>query len=307
MATHTIVGAGAVGSGTAKALVERGEQVRMVTRSGSGHEHPAIERVAADATDRSRMVELAADCVAIYNCANPPYHKWASDWPPLAESFLATAEETGARLVTMSNLYGYAEDSSPMRATDPLDPPTRKGAIRAGMWRDALAAHDAGRIQATEVRASDYFGPGLGDTAHLGDRFVPRVMKGKSPQVLGAPDVKHSWTYIDDVCEMMAIAGTDDRAPGRPWHVPTVEARTVDEMAAAIAVEAGVSTPVVKRIPTALIKVAGVVVPMMRELPEMLYQFEKPFVIDATDTSDVFGFEATPLEQQVKATVAAYR
>ncbi len=307
MATHMIVGAGAVGTGTARELVERGEEVRIVTRSGSGPTHPAIERVAADATDRNRMIELAADCVAIYNCANPPYHKWVSDWPPLAESFLATAEETGARLVTMSNLYGYAEDSGPMKATDPLDPPTKKGAIRARMWRDALAAHQAGRIQATEVRASDYFGPGLGETAHLGDRFVPRVLAGKSPQVLGATDVKHSWTYIDDVARMMAVAGTDERALGRPWHVPTIEPHTVEEMAAAVAAEAGVATPKVKRIPAALVKIAGVFSPLMRELPEMLYQFEKPFVIDATETSEVFGLEPTPLDAQIRATVDSYR
>ena len=307
MGTHTIVGAGAVGTGTARALIERGEQVRVVTRSGGGLDHPAVERVAADATDKARMIELAADCVAIYNCANPPYHKWASDWPPLSDSFLATAEATGARLVTMSNLYGYAEDSSPMKATDPLDAPTKKGAIRVDMWEQALAAHEQGRIQATEVRASDYFGPGLGDTAHLGDRFVPRVMKGKSASVLGATDVKHSWTYIDDVCEMMAIAGTDERALGRAWHVPTVDPKTVEEMAAAVAAAAGVSTPKVRTLPAPLIKVAGVFVPVMRELPEMMYQFTKPFVIDADDTTEVFGIEATPLDQQIDATIESYR
>ena len=307
MGTHTIVGAGAVGTGTARALIERGEQVRVVTRSGGGLDHPAAERVAADATDKARMIELAADCVAIYNCANPPYHKWASDWPPLSDSFLATAEATGARLVTMSNLYGYAEDSSPMKATDPLDAPTKKGAIRVDMWEQALAAHEQGRIQATEVRASDYFGPGLGDTAHLGDRFVPRVMKGKSASVLGPTDVKHSWTYIDDVCEMMAIAGTDERALGRAWHVPTVDPKTVEEMAAAVAAAAGVSTPKVRTLPAPLIKVAGVFVPVMRELPEMMYQFTKPFVIDADDTTEVFGIEATPLDQQIDATIESYR
>lgn len=307
MGTHIIVGAGAVGNGTAAALVARGEQVRVVTRSGSGMDHTAVERIAADATDRTRMTELAAECVAIYNCANPPYDKWASDWPPMSDSFIATAEATGARLVTMSNLYGYAEDSSPMKATDPLDAPTKKGAIRVDMWKQALAAHDAGRIQATEVRASDYFGPGLGDTAHLGDRFVPRVMRGKRASVLGATDVKHSWTYIDDVCEMMAIAGTDERALGRAWHVPTVEPRTVNEMAAAVAAEAGVATPKVRTLPTGLIKLAGVVVPLMRELPEMLYQFNKPFVIDAADTTEVFGIEPTSLDQQIKATVDSYR
>lgn len=307
MGTHVIVGAGAVGTGTAQALVERGEQVRMVTRSGGGLDHPSVERVAADATDQSRMIELAAECLAIYNCANPPYNKWASDWPPLSASFLATAEATGARLVTMSNLYGYAEDASPMRATDPLDPPTKKGAIRVDMWNQALAAHEAGRIQATEVRASDYFGPGLGDTAHLGDRFVPRVMQGKSASVLGSTDVKHSWTYIDDVCQMMAIAGTDERALGRAWHVPTAEAKTVEEMAAAVAAEAGVTTPKVRTLPSGLIKLAGVFVPLMRELPEMMYQFTKPFVIDATDTTELFGIEATSLDQQIKATVDSYR
>ena len=307
MGTHTIVGAGAVGTGTAQALIERGEQVRVVTRSGGGLDHPAVERVAADATDKARMIELAADCVAIYNCANPPYHKWTTDWPPLSDSFLAAAEATGARLVTMSNLYGYPEDSSPMKATDPLDPPTKKGAIRVDMWKQALAAHEAGRIQATEVRASDYFGPGLGDTAHLGDRFVPRVMKGKSASVLGSTDVKHSWTYIDDVCETMAIAGTDERALGRAWHVPTAEAKTVEEMAAAVAAETGVATPKVRTLPSSLIKVAGVFVPVMRELPEMMYQFTNPFVIDAADTTATFGVEPTPLDQQVKATVDSYR
>lgn len=307
MGTHVIVGAGAVGTGTAHALIGRGEKVRMVTRSGSGPDHPAVERIAADAADRARMIELAADALAIHNCANPPYHKWASDWPPLAESLLATAEATGARLVTMSNLYGYAAGSSPMQATDPLDPPTRKGAIRSAMWHQALAAHEAGRIQATEVRASDYFGPGLGDTAHLGDRFVPRVMSGKPPAVLGATDVAHSWTYIDDVGEMMALAATDERALGRAWHVPTVEPRTVEEMAAAIAAAAGVAAPRVRTLPTALIRLAGLVSPMMRELPEMLYQFTEPFVIDATDTTAVFGMEATPLARQIEATINSYR
>lgn len=28
------------------------------------------------------------------------------------------------------------------------------------MWAQAKAAHDAGRVCATELRASDYFGPG---------------------------------------------------------------------------------------------------------------------------------------------------
>src|SRR5437660_12119020 len=91
MALHVIVGAGPAGSATARLLAERGEQVRVITRSGRGPEHPAIERVAADATDGGRLAELASSAVALYNCAGPMYHRWRTDWPPLAASLLAAA------------------------------------------------------------------------------------------------------------------------------------------------------------------------------------------------------------------------
>src|SRR5215472_18462824 len=82
MSEHVIVGAGPVGSATARLLAERGEHVRVVTRSGSGPEHPAIERIAADATDAERLTTLTEGAAALYNCASPQYHKWFTDWPP---------------------------------------------------------------------------------------------------------------------------------------------------------------------------------------------------------------------------------
>ncbi len=57
MSEHVIVGAGAVGSATALLLAERGEHVRVISRRGTGPEHPAIERVAADATDAERLTD----------------------------------------------------------------------------------------------------------------------------------------------------------------------------------------------------------------------------------------------------------
>ncbi len=44
---------------------------------GVGPEHPGVERVAADAADADQLAELAAGAATIFNCANPPYHKWA--------------------------------------------------------------------------------------------------------------------------------------------------------------------------------------------------------------------------------------
>ena len=306
MGTHVIVGAGAVGTGTALRLAADGHQVRVITRSGSGPSDPAIELVAADASDERRLTELAQGADALYNCANPPYHRWATDWPPLASSLLHAAEATGARLVTMSNLYGYAADSSPMAATDPLDPPSKKGAIRTAMWNDAIAAHRSGGVRVTEARASDYFGPGIGENGHFGDRAIPRLLKGKAMSVIGRPDVPHSWSYIGDVCDTLVVLGTDDRALGRAWHVPTGPPLTAQELATAVSEAAGKGAATVKSLPNAVIRLAGLFSKQIRELPEMRYQFVAPFVIDADDTMATFGLQPTPLDQQIAATIESY-
>ena len=120
MGKHVIVGAGAVGSATALLLAERGEQVRIVTRHGSGPDHPAIEKVAADATDAERLTQISAGAEALYNCASPLYHQWFSDWPPLAAAFLTAAERTGAVYASMSNLYGYGPVDGPITPQLPI-------------------------------------------------------------------------------------------------------------------------------------------------------------------------------------------
>ena len=54
MDKHVIVGAGLVGSATALLLAEDDQSVSLV--SGSGSDHPNIQMVAADASDRATML-----------------------------------------------------------------------------------------------------------------------------------------------------------------------------------------------------------------------------------------------------------
>ena len=142
---HVVVGAGWIGGGTASRLAEAGHQVRVVTRSGRGPAHPNIECVASDAARPGALAPLVAGADAIYNCANPRYGRWASDWPPIAAAMLDAAEHSGAVLVTMSNLYGYGPIDHPITEDDPLVATFTNGRVRAQMWNDAIAAHRAGR------------------------------------------------------------------------------------------------------------------------------------------------------------------
>lgn len=304
---HIVVGAGATGTATARLLAENGKRVTVISRSGRGPAEPGIELVAADASDRQTLTELTVGAAAIYNCANPQYHQWATAWPPLAEALLAAAEANDAVLVTLSNLYGYADPTAPMKATDPLNPSSIKGGIRAKMTNDALAAHNAGRVRVTEARASDFIGPGVGETGHMGDRVVPRILAGKSVSLLGNVDKAHSWTAIDDVANTLVTIASDERAWGRAWHVPTVEPMTQRELVHRMCALAGVEPVKVKTLPSAVLTVGGLFVPALRELKEMLYQFTEEFIIDSQETTDVFGIKPTPLDDTLRAALASYR
>ena len=307
MSKHVVVGAGAVGRGVARVLSGDGHEVVIVSGSGRAPRSPGVRAVAADATDGTALATLAAGADAIYNCANPSeYNRWASEWPPLAASLLHAAELSGAGLVTMSNLYIYGEVIGPIRPTDALSATGTKGRIRKQMWEDALAAHRAGRLRATEARASDFIGAESGAQSHLGDRVIPRVLAGKSVRVLGSADAVHSWTYVPDVSRTLATLGTDDRSWGRAWHVPSNPPMTQREAIASIAAAAGVAMPRVGSLSRPILRVVGVVAPVVRELPEVLHQFEHPFVIDATETTATFGIEATPWADVVTATLAGY-
>jgi nucleoside-diphosphate-sugar epimerase len=171
MGLHVVVGAGPVGSALAGQLLERGERVRVITRSGAGVE--GVEKVAADAGDTARLTDLVTGADAIYNCVNPAYHRWSQDWPPIAAALLQAAEHSGAVLAITGNLYGYGPVNAPMTEQTPLAATGRKGRVRVQMWHDALAAHEAGRVRAFEVRGSDY----LGGNSLLSEVVVPAWRK----------------------------------------------------------------------------------------------------------------------------------
>jgi nucleoside-diphosphate-sugar epimerase len=300
---HVIVGAGPVGSTTASLLAERGERVRVVTRSGGGPSHPLVERVAADATDPARLTELAEGATALYNCASPLYHRWLTDWPPLATSLLTAAERSGAVLATTSNLYGYGEVSGPITPSTPLAATHPKLKLRADMWRDALAAHTAGRIRATEVRGSDYLQANSIFSVVMGRP----LLAGKTARVPAALDVPHSWTSVNDVAAILVTAAADERAWGQAWLVPTEPALTIRELATRFTAVAGAPAPKLAAIPSPVLRAVGLFSPMVRELRTTRYQFVRPFTIDSSLSTETFGLKPQPLDEALLETAESLR
>ncbi len=294
MSLHVIVGAGATGSAAARLLADAGEQVRLITRRGSGPAHPRIERVAADATNTARLVELATGADVLFNCAMPPYDQWPALFPPLAAALLAATERTGTDYVMLGNTYGYGPVDGSATEDLPMAPTSEKGRVRAQMWRDARAAHDAGRVRVTEVRANDYLGAGAYSPFTL--MVGAQVLAGVPVSYPGDLDAPHSWCYTGDVARTLIAAARHDESWGRAWHVPSTSEVAVRELAGRLAKASGAPTPRLQRMTLRELQDIGHTDSVMAEFPEMLYLYDRPNILDASSAVKTLGVTSTPLD-----------
>ena len=303
---HVIFGTGPVGCWTARALVDQGRAVRAVNRSGRRPDlMPAeVDVVAADVTDVGRATEVAADAATVVQALNPPYHRWLELFPALQAGALAAAESAGARFVSIENLYMY-DASAPMHEDARIAPVSRKGALRRRMAEEVMAAHERGAVAATSLRSSDYYGPGVTDSA-WGSRVFEPLVEGKPAQVTGVLDAPHAVAYIEDVGRAAAELAIRDEALGRVWIAPHAPARTAQEMVAMAAEAAGVE-PKAKGMGTLMMRIGGLFIPEARASVEMMYQFTAPFEVDSSRIERELDLSPTPLQEGLERTVAWYR
>jgi nucleoside-diphosphate-sugar epimerase len=73
-----------------------------------------------------------------------------------------------------------------------------------------------------------------------------------------------------------------------------------------IAEEAGVA-PKTSAMGKGMMRFGGLFIPAAKEMVEMMYEFEKPFVVDSSKFENTFGMKAMPMREAIKATVAWYR
>lgn len=308
IAKHVVLGTGAIGRAVADELIRRGESVRMINRSGQLQEAPpGAEIVAADLYDPLEVKRVAGEAKVVYQSAQPQYHEWPSKFPPLQKSIVDGLAGTGAKLVIAENLYMYGDTDGRVLTEDlPFKAHTRKGAVRAALSEAALAAHREGKLRVTLGRGSDYFGP-WGTDSSMGSAVFHRLVQGKTAQVAGSATQPHTHTYIGDFGKALVILGERAEADGQAWHVPNDAPRTTQgELIQMAANEAGVAAKV-QTAGRLMLSLLGWFIPDLKESVEMLYEFEKPFVVDSSKFERAFGMKATPLAQAVKETVTWYK
>ncbi len=175
---HVVLGAtGGAGGALVQELAGRGHRVRAVSRKPAADLPEGVEQLAADAADPVQTRTACQGATVVYHCVQPPYQRWAAEFPALTQSIAEAAAGAGARLVYADNPYTYGPVHGPLTEDLPALATTKKGRIRTLMAERLLAAHRSGTLQVAIARSSDYYGPG-GANSFVGDILFGAAAKG---------------------------------------------------------------------------------------------------------------------------------
>lgn len=304
---HVVFGTGPLGLAVMRELRRRGRRVRMINRSSRVKfaKDPQTEVGGANAANPAQAREVCEGAATVYHCVGLPYPRWP-EFPAIAAGIVEGAAAAGAKLVYGDNLYMYGAVDGAMTEELPYAATTKKGRIRAAIARSLLDAHQAGKLRVTIGRGSDFFGPFATVAAMMGSRVFARALDGKSAQVVGHPDRLHTFTFIDDFGKALVTLGEREEALGKAWHVPSPPAITARQFVEAVYRMLG-KQPRLSRVPNIAIALAGLFDANAKELKEMLYQFERDFVMDSSRFEKAFGAQPTSLDQAIRATLDWYR
>ena len=283
-------------------ISQTGKRVRMVGHSGKADSRiPAeVEVVKGDAYDTKHNIEVTKGAEAVYQCAQPQYHEWAEKFPPMQKAILDAASANGAKFIVGDNLYMYGDtNGQPIREDMPYRAHTKKGKVRGEMSNAVMDAHRTGKVRAAIGRASNFFGP---DDSAVTSFAIRPALAGKTVNLLGKTDQPHTFSYVADFGKLLATLGTREEALGQIWFTPSPAPVTQVELVKIMEEELGRKVKFMAA-GKMMLSMLGLFAPTLRESVEMLYEWEKPFIMDSSKAEKTFGLQATTLKDAMHATI----
>ena len=305
---QTILGAGGViGTELAKSLPKFTDRIRLVSRNPK-KVNASDELLPADLRNAEQTSKAVKGSDVVYLTVGLPYNIkiWQSQWPLVMRNVLDACRKHHAKLVFFDNVYCYGRVEGWMTESTPINPASRKGAVRTQVAAMVMDTSTKGDVQALIARSADFYGPNT-PLSFVNVMVFESLKQGKKAQWMINDSVKHSLTYTPDAGKATAILGNTDSAYGQVWHLPTdrnaLTGREIVEMAAR---ELNVA-PRYTVLPRWMMRMAGLFSWIIRESVEMLYQNESDYLFDSSKFDKVFDFKTTSYGQGFKETVRSMK
>ncbi len=298
---QTILGAnGTIGADLAKELPQYTDHIRLVSRNPK-KVNANDELFPADLTDYKNVEEAVKGSKVVYLLVGFDYNikVWQKQWPPLMRNTLDACIKHNASLVFFDNVYLYGADAvAHMTEESPVDPPSRKGAVRAEVAAMLMKEIEAGRIRGLIARSADFYGPN-NQKSFLIETVYKNLKKGKAPNWFVNADKIHSFTFTPDAVRATALLGNTPDAYGQVWHLPTSPEKLTGRQIAQLFMD----EMNCQKNMASFIRFLGFFNAFLREMPEMLYQYDRDYFFDSDKFTKRFGYGATTYKEGVQRTV----
>ena len=300
---QTILGSGgAIGIELAKALQAFTTETRLVSRHPE-KVNPTDELMSADLLDADEMHKAVEGADVAYVTVGFPYSTkvWQNNWPKLISNAIAACKAHHCKLVFFDNIYMYsANQLDGMTEETAIDPPSKKGKVRAAISQIIMDEVTKGELTALIARSADFYGPAIQNTSMLTETVFKNLSAGKKANWLGSDQYKHSFTFTPDAGKATALLGNTADAFNQVWHLPTAtNPPTGKEWITTIAKEMGVASNY-QVAPKFLVRLIGLFVPIMREMVEMVYQYDRAYEFDSSKFEKHFNFQPTSYMDGIK-------
>jgi UDP-glucose 4-epimerase len=231
-------GAGFIGSHIATALVERGDQVRVLdnlstgTRANLAHLSEKVEFVAGDVLDVAAVEKAVAGCDVVFHQAALASVPRSLKEPLATHAACATgtanvleaARRAGVQRVVYagsSSAYGNQPFVS-KRETDLPAPisPYAAAKLAGELYCQSFTA--SFRLETVVIRYFNVFGPRQdpnGEYSAVIPKFVVAMLAGKRPTIFGDGMQSRDFTYIDNIVAGNLAAAKAPAAAGRVFNV----------------------------------------------------------------------------------------
>jgi len=246
-------GAGFIGSHLVRALLERGDEVRVLDNFSTGNRanleglERDVEVIEGELRSYERVHNAVRGCELVFHQgALPSVPRSVQD--PLTTAavnvegtlnVLLAARDEGVRRVVFassSSVYGN-QDALPLSEQARPDPISPYGVAKLAAERFCVSFSRVYPLETIVLRYFNVFGPRQdprSEYAAVVPRFIVEVAAGRPLPVYGDGEQRRDFTYVANVVEANLLAADAPDGNGAVVNVATGQAVSVNELADAI-------------------------------------------------------------------------
>jgi UDP-glucose 4-epimerase len=241
-------GGGFIGSNLVRALLERGDDVRILDNFATGNRANLagldVEVVEGELRSYERVHNAVRGVETVYHLGalgsvprsvQDPLTSSAVNIEGTLNVLLAARDEGIRRVVfsSSSSIYGVSNEL-PLKESMPPDPISPYGVAKLAAERYCISFSRVYDLEAVVLRYFNVFGPRqdpLSQYAAVVPLFINAIASGEPVTIFGDGEQSRDFTFVGNVVEATAAAGEAPEANGRIMNVAAESPASVNALA----------------------------------------------------------------------------